>query len=66
MGEAEVVSLACASSPEITENRSITRNSPVFLVSCLPASSRQSALVYTGPKWLTEDPVLPSTIRHQY
>lgn len=42
-----------------------TRNPPEILDSCLPASSQEFAPVRTDPKRLTEDQVLPSTIRHQ-
>src|SRR5690606_6217914 len=42
-----------------------TRNPPEIPDSCLPAGLREFARVCTGPKRLTEDPVLWSTIRHQ-
>lgn len=42
-----------------------TRNPPEIPDSCLPAGLREFARVCTGPKRLTEDPVLWSTIHHQ-
>jgi len=43
-----------------------TRNPPEIPDSCLPARSQEFASVCTGLKRPIEDPVLPSTIRHQY
>lgn len=60
-----MVSLAGASPPGIPDNCSLTRKPPEIPDSCLPARSQEFAPVCTGPKRLTEDPVLPSAIRHQ-
>lgn len=65
MGEAEVVSLACASYPEIPDNCSLSRKPPEIQKCCLPADLREFARVFTGPKWPTEEPVLWSTIRQR-
>ena len=43
-----------------------TRNPSEIPDGCLPAGLRKFALVRTAPKRLTEDPVLRSTVRHQY